>query len=119
MHLGRRLTKLGFIEQRVCLHVDERPKRTAQVDKALNPPPSRCTHHLCVGDFSQQLRQIVSTQPLVTVVELQATDGCSHAAGGDHGRRVHGQTVICQREHERAISPAAASGYGGSRKSQL
>lgn len=68
--------------------------------QGLHPPrpPSRCTHHLCVGDFSQQLRQVVSTQPLVTVVELQATDGCSHAAGGDHGRRVHGQAVICQRE---------------------
>lgn len=56
--------------------------------------PERCTHHLCVGYFCQQIRQVVSPQPGVHAVQLQAADGGSHAAGGDHGRRVHGQAVV-------------------------
>lgn len=65
--------------------------------------PHCCTHHLCVSDLGQQVCQVVSTQPLVGVVKLQATDSGSHAAGGDHGRRVHGQTVICCRKRNNVI----------------
>lgn len=57
--------------------------------------PGCRTHHLCVGYLRQQVRQVVSTQPGVRAVQLQAADGGSHAAGGDHGRRVHGQAVVC------------------------
>lgn len=55
----------------------------------------RCgTYHLRVGDLGQQVCQVVSTQPLVSVVQLQATDSSSHAARGYHGRRVHSKAVI-------------------------
>lgn len=83
-------------KEKLCFPKKDPPGACGRRAKA--PSMSSCTHHLCVGDFSQQLCQVVSTQPLVGVVELQATDGSSHAAAGDHGRRVHGQSVICKRQ---------------------
>lgn len=56
--------------------------------------PKCCTHHLSVGYLCQKICQVVPTQPGVRAVQLQAADGGSHAASGDHGRRVHGQAVV-------------------------
>lgn len=80
------------------------------------------THHLGVGDLGQQVCQVVSTQPLVTVVQLQATDSSSQAASGDHGRRVHGKAIIWRekrKEYYCAISQAAALGHSDVRKSHF
>lgn len=89
--------KLKPAKENLCFQKKKNPPGACG-RRAKPPSASSCTHHLCVGDFSQQLCQVVSTQPLVGVVELQATDGSSHAAAGDHGRRVHGQSVICKRQ---------------------
>lgn len=64
--------------------------------------PLSDTHHFSVGDLGQQVCQVVPTEPLVVVVQLQAANSCSHAARGDHRRRVHGKTVICGRNKNNA-----------------
>lgn len=52
------------------------------------------TYHLSVGDFSQQLHQIVIPPSVFVLLRMKATYSCPHTSCGDHGRRVHGEAVI-------------------------
>lgn len=50
----------------------------------------RDTHHIYVCDLGQEVREPVP------VIELKATDGCSHTSSCYHWRRVQGKVKICK-----------------------